>query len=227
VIDREQGIRIGSIGGTILHLDYSFLFLCGLFVVFDLQDGSPIQQALLWIPTLFFSVIAHELGHAAAIAALGYGRSDIVLGGFGGVTINNRRARPWQDILISLAGPVAGVVFAYLLVLLFNNVRALANDEFFFRWFALMFRVNIAWAIFNLLPIYPLDGGQILRNTTRIFLTERNSFVTTTWVSLVLAAAIIIFGLLQHQYFLATIAFMLALENYQNWSAFKGGGFRN
>ena len=226
MIDREQGIRVGSIGGTVLHLDYSFLFLCGLFVVFDLQDGTPIQRALLWIPTLFFSVIAHELGHAGAIAALGFGRSDIVLGGFGGVTMNNRRARPWQNILISLAGPVAGAAFGVLLYLLLFNVSFLQTDKMFSQWFPLMIAVNFYWAVFNLLPIYPLDGGQILRSLTQIFMTERNSFLTTTWISLVLAGVIIVFSLVRRQYFLATIAFMLALENYQNWSAYKGGGFR-
>ena len=47
----------------------------------------------------------HELAHAGTIGAFGFGPSRIILAGLGGVTFNERRAKPWQDLLISLAGP--------------------------------------------------------------------------------------------------------------------------
>lgn len=220
----SRGLRLGSIGKSTLYVDPSFLLLAGLFVIFSLNDGAPIQVALLWIPTLFLSVIVHELGHAGMIAALGFGRSDIILGGFGGVTINARRARPWQDLLISLAGPLVGFAFAILLDRLHENVSLIQTDRMLRVWVPLMSRVNFIWAIFNLFPIVPLDGGHVLRNLTQMFLSDRRSFIITTWISMIGAGLLIAYGLRGMNLFLATIAFMLLLQNFQSWSAFRRSG---
>src|SRR5260370_786130 len=104
-------IHLGSILGTTITLDFSFLILVALFVMVNLDQSGP-QYALLWIPILFISILFHELAHAAMIGVFGYGPSQIVLQGVGGVTINERRARPWQDLLISSAGPASSVLLA-------------------------------------------------------------------------------------------------------------------
>lgn len=221
----SRGLRLGAIGKTELFVDFSFLILAGLFVIFSLNDGDPLPVALLWIPTLFFSILIHELGHAAMIGALGFGRSVIVLGGFGGVTTNQRQARPWQNLLISLAGPVVGAAFALLLALLFMNVGFLSTDRMMSEWIPLMIRANIAWAIFNLLPIVPLDGGQVLRSLTSMFASDKSSFVATTWISMICAGLLIVVSLAYWKsMFSATIAFMLFLQNFQSWSAYRRDG---
>lgn len=220
-MEEPSGLRLGSIGGTTLFAEGSFLILSGLFVAISLQRGEPMQVALLWIPTLFFSILIHELGHAGMIGALGFGRSVVVLGGFGGVTMNARQARPWQDILISLAGPVAGYLLALVIGWSFARSTFLQSDPFFREWFGQLHWANIAWAIFNLIPIYPLDGGQVFRNLAMIFTTERNSFIATSWLSMILAGLLLVFGLFGRNFFLATIAFMLLLQNYQNWSSYR------
>ena len=68
-----HGLRLGSVAGTSLFVQPSFLILAAFFVLLELQVRAPIEQALLWIPTLFFSVLIHELAHALTIAALGFG----------------------------------------------------------------------------------------------------------------------------------------------------------
>src|SRR5450755_358043 len=77
-------IHLGSIRGTTLGVDFSFLILVGLWVASYYDPAAGIQHALLWIPVLFLSVLIHELAHALMIGAFGYGPSEIVLGGIGG-----------------------------------------------------------------------------------------------------------------------------------------------
>jgi stage IV sporulation protein FB len=223
-MEEPSGLRLGSIGGTSLYAEASFLILAVFFVAISAQGGQPMESALLWIPTLFFSILIHELGHAGMIAALGFGRSVIVLGGFGGVTMNSRSARPWQNILISLAGPVCGFLLSVVLRMIYVRSEFLQTDRFFSEWFGQLVYANIAWAIFNLIPIYPLDGGQIFRNLTMMLTSDERSFIVTTWVSMILAGLLLVYGIANQQYFLATIAFMLGLQNFQSWSSFKGGG---
>ena len=97
-------IHLGSIFGTTITIDLSFLILIAFFV-FTSADTFGMPGALLWAPVIFISILFHEFAHAAMIGVLGHGSSAIVLEGIGGVTINQRQSRPWQDVLISAAGP--------------------------------------------------------------------------------------------------------------------------
>ena len=159
----HHGFKIGTIGGTPIWVRPSFLILVALFVFLDLDRQVSLAHALFWVPVLLISVLVHELAHAAAIAAFGYGSSTIELGGWGGQTSNARRSRPWHEIVISVAGPVSSLVLGGLFLLAFVLFHdRMATDVFVFV--RLMLWANIAWGIFNLFPIYPLDGGQVLFN---------------------------------------------------------------
>src|SRR5207244_244201 len=100
---------------------------------------------------LFISILVHELAHAGAIGAFGFGPSVIILGGIGGATFNQRRAAPWQDMFISAAGPAASFLLA------FAAARVPPpRDPFFQQLLPLLFQSNFVWGIFNLLPVGPL-----------------------------------------------------------------------
>lgn len=220
----HHGLRLGSFAGSPLFIEPSFFFLCAMFVLISLNRGEPIHFALLWIPILFVSTIIHELGHSLMIKALGFGNSVIALGGFGGVTMNARRARPWQEILISLAGPVLGAAFGFLCLYL-TPTAVVQNDRMLQVLLPRAWQANIFWAIFNLLPIYPLDGGKVLRSFTRIVMSNLNSFATTCWVSMIFAGVLIVWGLTGRNFFLVVIAASLLYENYKMWAHYKGTGF--
>src|ERR1043165_8188363 len=164
-------IHLGSIFGTTIALDLSFLILIAFFV-FTAADTFGMPGALLWAPVILISILFHELAHAAMIAILGHGASEIVLEGIGGVTINQRQSRPWQDMVISAAGPAASFLLAWLIYVAINNVAYLNRDKFFIALLPLMVWANVLWAKFNLLPVMPLDGSGIVRNFLRMFLSE-------------------------------------------------------
>ncbi|MGH9457176.1 MAG: M50 family metallopeptidase [Thermoanaerobaculia bacterium] len=220
---RPSGFRLGSIAGTAIYVEVSFLILMGLFVILDIERGIPMHRALLWIPILLLSVLFHELGHAALIASFGFGASTIVLGGFGGVTVNRRQTVPWKEIVISLAGPAFSILLAILLTLLWRGVPAMHGDPMLAALIPLTVLANGVWAVFNLVPIFPLDGGQALHNLGRFFLAERKAALVSIGVSMVVGGAVLVFALFQAWFFLAIVAAMLLMQNFQRWQAWRSG----
>lgn len=214
-MQEPSGIRIGSVGKTPIYIDLSFLILCGLFVILNMERGQPIAYALLWIPVLFISILIHELGHAGAIAALGFGASRISLAGFGGYTENFRRAKPWQDVLISFAGPLMSFVLAFAVGGVIRRFPQVGGDPMMAALLPTLQWANIAWGIFNLFPVYPLDGGQIVRNLSRIVVSDETSFKFSAWSSIVIGVLLAGYGIISRSFFLAAIAGMLVFQNYQ------------
>lgn len=219
---QSSGLRLGSIAGTEIFIEISFLILVGLFVVLALEGGSPLPIALLWIPVLLISVLFHEVGHATLIGIFGFGGSTIVLGGFGGVTINQRRSQPWKEIVISISGPGFSVLLALLFATAWNTVPLFQTDPMLAALVPLMVRANIFWAIFNLVPLYPLDGGQALQNLLRYVVSERRALFVSIWLSIGLGVILLVLGLFSGQFFLAIIAAMLSMQNWQRWRIYRG-----
>ena len=121
---------------------------------------------IIWVGVVFVSILIHELGHAVAARAFGYAPS-IRLYAMGGLTTWRTEAEPvpGRRLVVSLAGPVAGflvggIVWAVrpLLPLDALPMRVLVGD---LLW------VNIGWGALNLIPMYPLDGGHVLRSVLR------------------------------------------------------------
>jgi stage IV sporulation protein FB len=142
----------------------------------------------IWVAVCFVSILLHELGHVCAYRVFG-SRTQVVLYGFGGMAIPERDVEPSNraKVLISVAGPAAGFCLAGLV----GIAAALAGAKFFFgfrmlvvptvsayllppyvspahlyHWNLLindLLFVNFYWGLMNLLPVYPLDGGQAAR----------------------------------------------------------------
>jgi len=213
-------LHLGTILGTTIELDFSFLILIAFFIITSLQSyGMP--GALLWAPVIFISILFHELAHAAMIGILGHGSSEIVLGSLGGVTINRRESRPWQDMLISAAGPGASFLLAWLVKVLWSNVVYLQQDRFFLELYPLLQWANVAWGFFNLLPVIPLDGSSVVRNFLRMIAREQIAFVISVWLSIVTAAAVIVWALIGQQWFVALLIGWMGFASWQRWEFYR------
>ena len=182
-------IHLGSIGGTSIDIDFSFIFVVTLWVLNEYQNEKDLKVALLWAPVLFIGILVHEFAHAGAIAMFGYGSSQIVLGGMGGMTMNARRAKPWHDFIISLAGPIASFGEALIAFFIYQSFAALQHDPMLRAFIPIFISANVAWGVFNLIPVSPLDGGHAVRNFFRIFLRERTAFVIAVWIAIVVGTA--------------------------------------
>jgi Zn-dependent protease len=206
--------------GTTIWLRPSFLILMALFVFLDLDSQVKIAHALLWIPVLLVSVLVHELAHAATIAAFGYGPSTIELGGWGGQTSNARRSKPWHEVVVSVAGPVSSLLLGGCFLVIFIAAHEQFTPEVFV-FVRLMLWANIAWGIFNMLPIFPLDGGQVLFNSLCHFTASQKALGVTTVLSIVLALTLGLGALWARQFFVAVIAASLVMQNWQTWKSLR------
>lgn len=115
--------------------------------------------SLAWAAVVFASVLVHELGHALAARRFGSSAS-IRLYALGGLTFHEHLPSRKQRILVSLAGPGAGFVLG---ILAFAAQRSLSPGLPYPVAFtvAALVAVNIGWGLVNLLPVPPLDGGNV------------------------------------------------------------------
>jgi Zn-dependent protease len=170
-------------------------------------------------------VLIHEMAHAAAIALFGFGASQIVLGGMGGHTANEqmRRARPWQDVVISLAGPASNFGL-WLLCTYLSITRIGQTDKMLVVLLPTMAYMSMWWGLINLIPVPPLDGGHATRSFFKMFLTDRNSFIISTWIALIVGGAVVILGFKNGQFFLAFFLVMMIFRVWQAWQYFREHG---
>lgn len=204
-------LRIGVLGRTTIDVDVSFLVLIGLFVFNSYESG--LEVALLWVPVLLVSILGHELAHAAVIGLFGYGPSRIVLLGTGGVTINQRRSKPWHEVLISVAGPASSLVVAIAAVVALRFISGSTAIAFC----TLLYRANLFWCMLNLLPIAPLDGGHALRHLLRMFISETAAFSAAIWIGVVTGIAVVVYSALTGEWWVAVIMAFYAFRNFQAW----------
>lgn len=195
-------------------------------LLLGLSLGDPVL-VLIWVGVVFVSVLVHELGHATVQRYFG-GRPWITLYSFGGLaSCNDCDRSPRAQLLISIAGPLAGFLFAGLVVgflMATGRFRGFELDWIPLRWepfpplvqvavVALLF-VNIFWGLMNLLPIYPLDGGQIARELFTLG-NPRRGIIQSLGLSTATAAIVAVFSLSQGEIYLCLLFGFLAYGSYQ------------
>lgn len=184
-----------------------------------LQYEDP-RLIFVWVVTSFISILIHELGHALVMEAFG-ARASIVLYHFGGLAVPDRPAlSPGRALLISLAGPALGFLFYGQLLWLAGPMGRVigGNDLLFFGYGCLLYQ-GLMWNLLNLLPIYPLDGGQALLHILELFRLQRADLYTVQVSTYVAGAAALWFGVTSEgRALMAIVLFgMLCFENLQRW----------
>lgn len=157
------------------------------------HPGALLLYVGLWVGVVFISVLVHEMGHALVARAFGYSPS-IQLVWLGGATNPNAsQPIPWhKDVLLTLAGPGAGFT---LCLVAYGAFRALEGRGFEVASYTLMVLAlaNLVWAVFNMVPVTPLDGGRIAGALLqRMF--GRPGFLVAQLLGLAVAAAVIALG---------------------------------
>lgn len=151
-------------------------------------------------------IIIHELGHILMSLIFKWNIERVILLPFGGITIfkENIDKSFLQEFLIALFGPLLQIIYC----LIFNNSK-------------IFFDYNIAILLFNLLPIYPLDGSKILNIFFNIILPFKISHVFSIVFSILLIVVIFIFLLFNWNIMFLFILFFLSLEIYREINKHK------
>ena len=204
---RQEGPGLHlRLAGIPVRLEWTFL-------VFTALIGSTLGELSLivaWVVVVTVSILVHELGHAAALRSWGVG-SRIVLHTMGGVTIPtaglpHRRSR----IAVSLAGPFSGLLLLGLPAIVVERTMDLSTPWDDVVAFAVW--VNIGWAVINLLPILPLDGGNVAHELIDAGTGGRGE-VPTRWLSIVVAGAAGLWALSEGFVFGALFAVFFLSDN--------------
>ena len=129
-------------------------------LVFNL--GSPAGVLVAWMAVVFVSVLLHELGHATTGLVFGL-EPRIDLHGLGGTTswVTAKELATWRRVAISLAGPMAGFAVAALNEVAWKS-GALPRTPLGAIAYGDLRYVNFWWGVLNLLPMLPLDGGNVM-----------------------------------------------------------------
>ncbi len=176
-----KGLRLFRLFGVTVWLHWSWLLVAG-YVLWERADqySSQAWNAAEYL-ALFGIVLMHEFGHALACRSVGGTADRIMLWPFGGVAFVRPPPRPGAVLWSIAAGPLVNVVLlAPLWPFLFGRptsdlTAALHNVA----W------LNVILLVFNLLPIYPLDGGQILQSLLWFAVGRANSLSVATVIGMV------------------------------------------
>lgn len=212
-------------------------------VAMFLGASGDLLQLPIWIFVVFVSILFHELGHALAFRFYGQ-RSQIVLHFAGGLTIPesppwgvvgySRAPSQTQEIVISLSGPFAGFTFAALVVVgvSFSGGLVLTNWLFGFiplpltailpfggkvlsMLVSMLLWVNVFWGLINLMPVYPLDGGNVARNLL-VRYDPLDGMRKSLWLSVIAGGLIALAGLfVLRSVYMAILFGLLAFQSYQ------------
>ncbi len=200
-------VRLGNIPVRIRGM---FLIMAG---VLGMSQGGP-EVVAVWIAIVFVSVLAHELGHALVGRMFGL-TPQIELHAMGGTTswIEPREVGHARGIAISLAGPFAGFAIAALLFasgrLGFHPRQPLVRQAF-----EQAFQVNFYWGIFNLAPLLPLDGGNVLRGALNL-LTKGRGEKPARIVSILAGVVLLAFAALVGAIWLGALGAFFTWANVQ------------
>jgi Zn-dependent protease/DNA-directed RNA polymerase subunit RPC12/RpoP len=184
---RQGSIRLFRLLGIDVFLHWSWF----LVALFEINARSRSYSSFTWnvleYLALFLIVLLHEFGHALACRQVGGAANQIVLWPLGGVAYVNPPPRPGATLWSIAAGPLVNVVLVPLLFALGMLSRSwLATSPDVYVFLHAIWVTNLVLLVFNLMPVYPLDGGQILRSLLW--------FVMGRARSLMVAAVIGLFG---------------------------------
>jgi Zn-dependent protease len=169
----------------------------------------------LEILALFLIVLTHEFGHQLACRQVGGKTHDIILWPLGGVAYVTPPQRPGAQLWSIAAGPLVNVVLIPVLAALWSASFHLGWRDSHPDAYALMqsvWTINLVLLIFNLMPIYPLDGGQILRSLLWFPFGRANSLMAASVIGFIGVAGLIVLAVLQQSIWLGIMAAFILMN---------------
>lgn len=182
---RRGSIHLFRLAGVDVFLHWWWF----LVAVYEIQSRAGRYSSITWnvleYLALFLIVLMHEFGHALACRQVGGKADRIVLWPLGGVAYVDPPQRPGATLWSIAAGPLVNVALIPVLAVMFSQVVANGASRDLAELLFMTRRINYLLLIFNILPIYPLDGGQILRSLLWFVLGRARSLQAATIIGLI------------------------------------------
>jgi Zn-dependent protease len=218
---RQGSIHLFRFEGIDVFLHWSWF----LVAAYEISSRKGMYSSVAWnvveYLALFLIVTLHEFGHALACRQVGGTADHIVLWPLGGVAYVNPPPRPGATLWSIAAGPLVNVALGVILYVGATvshsygllrgapDLRALLNS---------ITAINFYLLIFNVLPIYPLDGGQILRSLLWFLVGRARSLMAATVIGLLGAAGFIFIAIKDQSIWMGAISAFVLMNC---WSGFR------
>jgi Zn-dependent protease len=213
----QGSFRLFQISGITVHLSWTWF----LVAVFEIQTRKGTYSSILWnvleYLALFLIVLLHEFGHALACRSVGGTADKIMLWPLGGVAYVSPPQRPGATLWSIVAGPLVNVALLPILAGLSTFTRTNGGQDLH-AFFRAVLWTNTLLLVFNILPIYPLDGGQILRSLLWFPLGRARSLMIASVLGFFGVAGLIGLAIISKSVWTGLIAIYAGMNC---WSGFK------
>jgi Zn-dependent protease len=213
-------LKLFRIAGIQVYLHFSWFIVAALEVTrFAARYHSPIWGVLEYL-SLFLIVLLHEFGHALACRQVGGEADRIVLWPLGGIAFVNPPARPGAYLWSIAAGPLVNLllipVFGFFLFVALQAQWRLSDPDLYHFVVTLSY-TNFALLVFNLLPVYPLDGGQIVRALLWFKLGPIRSLKVASVIGFIGAIGFAMIAFSMGSIWLGILAFFVFMQAQAGW----------
>jgi len=228
----KPGFIPGSIGtvkvfGVPVRLHFTFVLLLVFLLFIGIGAKQSGATTVLYILALFASVLLHEVGHSLVARWYRIHTTEIVMFPIGGVSRFERQPKAWEELWITLAGPVVNLLIAVALLAWVASQQGFValeklsepTDANLAERIALG---NLLLFLFNLLPAYPMDGGRVLRAFLALRRPEEEATQMAAGAGQVLAFLMGLGGLLWGNFMLVFVALFVYLGASQEGAAARG-----
>ncbi len=219
---RRGSIHLFRLAGVDLYLHWSWF----LVAAWEIQARGGRYSSVLWSVleylSLFLIVLTHEFGHAMACRSVGGTANQILLWPFGGVAYVNPPQRPGAMLWSIAAGPLVNVALApllYLATVMTGSMGWELTQPDAYLFVRTVLYIDLGLLVFNMLPIYPLDGGQIFRSLLWFVMGRARSLMAAVAVGFLGAAAFVVFALWSRDLWLAAICVFLLMNCWSGWKS--------
>lgn len=206
--------RIFRLAGTDVCVHWSW-FVAAYFLI---QDRPIPYSSMMWHVAEYVAgfglVLLHEMGHVLACRQVGGAADRVVLWPLGGLAFVAPPPRPGATLWTVVAGPLVNLVLAPALILLAFLTAPVAEGEAdtdLNMLFNVLAWFNLVMLVFNLLPIFPMDGGRILQSALWYWLGRAKAMAVSAGVGVVAGAALGSLAVMTGEWWLAVVSGFLVL----------------
>jgi Zn-dependent protease len=198
---RRGSFKIFTLFGISVYVHWMWFLVAAYSIQYRTHEYSSMIWNIAEYLALFLIVLIHEFGHQLACRQVGGKTHDIVLWPLGGVAFVSPPQRPGAQLWSIAAGPLVNVLLIPILTVLdlvLVRVGWIDAHHDAYEFIHNIWLINIALLVFNMMPVYPLDGGQILRSLLWFLFGRANSLLAASIIGFIGVAGLIVVAFWLH-----------------------------
>src|ERR1039457_7279590 len=211
----KGAFKIFSLAGIGVYVHWSWFLVAIYSVQYRTHEYSSMIWNVLEYLSLFAIVLTHEFGHQLACRQVGGQTHDLVLWPLGGVAYVSPPQRPGAQLWSIAAGPLVNVALFPILSAIWwlgNSANWMETLPDVYNYVMMIWYINTLLLVFNMMPVYPLDGGQILRSLLWFPFGRARSLMIASIIGLIGVAGVIAFAVFARSVWIGIMAAFILMN---------------